>query len=69
MSCAKEFIYRNLIFILYIDRYHNLHHTEIGTNYCLFMPLFDVLGNTLNPKSWDMHAKASVESGKHLFPI
>ncbi|XP_009798188.1 very-long-chain aldehyde decarbonylase CER3-like [Nicotiana sylvestris] len=52
-------------YLLYTPTYHNLHHTEIGTNYCLFMPLFDVLGNTLNPKSWDMHAKASVESGKN----
>ncbi|KAJ8528109.1 hypothetical protein K7X08_015560 [Anisodus acutangulus] len=52
-------------YILYTPTYHTLHHTEMGTNYCLFMPLFDVLGNTLNPKSWDMHTKASIESGKN----
>ncbi|CAN4094680.1 unnamed protein product [Withania somnifera] len=52
-------------YLIYTPTYHSLHHTEMGTNYCLFMPLFDVVGNTLNPKSWDMHTKASIESGKN----
>ncbi|XP_059276470.1 very-long-chain aldehyde decarbonylase CER3-like [Lycium ferocissimum] len=52
-------------YLLYTPTYHTLHHTKMGTNYCLFMPLFDVLGDTLNPKSWDMHTKASIESGKN----
>ncbi|MCE0481717.1 Very-long-chain aldehyde decarbonylase cer3 [Datura stramonium] len=51
-------------YLIYTPTYHSLHHTEMRTNYCLFMPLFDVVGNTLNPKSWDMHTKASIESGK-----
>uniref|UniRef100_A0A1S4DFV9 Protein ECERIFERUM 3 n=1 Tax=Nicotiana tabacum TaxID=4097 RepID=A0A1S4DFV9_TOBAC len=54
-----------LKYLLYTPTYHSLHHTEMGTNYCLFMPLFDVLGNTLNPKSWEMHTKLSLESGKN----
>ncbi|OIS97283.1 protein eceriferum 3 [Nicotiana attenuata] len=54
-----------LKYLLYTPTYHSLHHTEMGTNYCLFMPLFDALGNTLNPKSWEMHTKFSVESGKN----
>ncbi|XP_070044054.1 very-long-chain aldehyde decarbonylase CER3-like isoform X2 [Nicotiana tabacum] len=54
-----------LKYLLYTPTYHSLHHTEMETNYCLFMPLFDVLGNTLNPKSWEMHTKLSVESGKN----
>ncbi|KAL0404360.1 UNVERIFIED_CONTAM: Very-long-chain aldehyde decarbonylase CER3 [Sesamum radiatum] len=29
------------------------------------MPLFDALGNTLNTKSWDMHKKNSLDSGKN----
>ncbi|KAL0284788.1 UNVERIFIED_CONTAM: Very-long-chain aldehyde decarbonylase CER3 [Sesamum angustifolium] len=44
--------------------YHSLHHTEMDSNYCLFMPLFDALGNTLNTK-WDMHKKNSLDSGKN----
>ncbi|KAK4337604.1 hypothetical protein RND71_042091 [Anisodus tanguticus] len=54
-----------LKYMIYTPTYHNLHHTEKGTNYCLFMPIFDVLGNTLNPKSWEMHTKISVESGQN----
>ncbi|KAK6151516.1 hypothetical protein DH2020_014151 [Rehmannia glutinosa] len=45
--------------------YHRLHHAEMGSNYCLFMPLFDALGNTLNKKSWQMHKKNSFDSGKN----
>ncbi|KAK4392666.1 Very-long-chain aldehyde decarbonylase CER3 [Sesamum angolense] len=53
-----------LRYILYTPTYHSLHHAEMGTNYCLFMPLFDALGNTLNMKSWEMHKKNWLDSGK-----
>ncbi|KAL0316576.1 UNVERIFIED_CONTAM: Very-long-chain aldehyde decarbonylase CER3 [Sesamum radiatum] len=53
-----------LRYILYTPTYHSLHHAEMGTNYCLFMPLFDALGNTLNMKSWEMHKKNWRDSGK-----
>ncbi|KAG9456057.1 hypothetical protein H6P81_000565 [Aristolochia fimbriata] len=45
--------------LLYTPTYHSLHHTEMNTNFCLFMPLYDELGNTLNQKSWDLHKKTS----------
>ncbi|KAL3532934.1 hypothetical protein ACH5RR_006455 [Cinchona calisaya] len=54
-----------LRYILYSPTYHNLHHTEMGTNFCLFMPLYDLLGNTLNSKSWEMHKKLSIDAGKN----
>ncbi|XP_011079338.1 protein ECERIFERUM 3 [Sesamum indicum] len=54
-----------LRYILYTPTYHSLHHAEMGTNYCLFMPLFDALGNTLNRKSWEMHKKNWLDSGKN----
>ncbi|CAI9761050.1 unnamed protein product [Fraxinus pennsylvanica] len=54
-----------LRYIVYTPTYHILHHVEMGTNYCLFMPLFDSLGNTLNSKSRDMHKKISLDSGKN----
>ncbi|KAL0453841.1 UNVERIFIED_CONTAM: Very-long-chain aldehyde decarbonylase CER3 [Sesamum latifolium] len=54
-----------LKYIIYTPTYHSLHHAEMDTNYCLFMPLFDALGNTMNKKSWDMHKKNSLNSGKN----
>ncbi|CAN4086509.1 unnamed protein product [Withania somnifera] len=32
-------------------RYHSLYHQEMKTSFCLFMPLYDMLGNTLNSAS------------------
>ncbi|KAF5956683.1 hypothetical protein HYC85_003908 [Camellia sinensis] len=52
-------------YFLYTPTYHSLHHTEMGTNYCLFMPLYDALGNTLNSKSWEQHKKICLNSGKN----
>ncbi|CAN8253124.1 unnamed protein product [Cochlearia groenlandica] len=46
-----------LRYIIYTPTYHSLHHEEMGTNFCLFMPIFDVLGNTLNPNSWELQRK------------
>ncbi|XP_062078543.1 very-long-chain aldehyde decarbonylase CER3 isoform X2 [Humulus lupulus] len=54
-----------LRYILYTPTYHSLHHTEKETNFCLFMPLFDALGNTLNPSSWELHNKISSNAGKN----
>ncbi|KAL7228047.1 hypothetical protein ACSBR1_022843 [Camellia fascicularis] len=54
-----------LKYLLYTPTYHSLHHTETGTNYCLFMPLYDALGNTLNSKSWDLHKTLLLNSGKN----
>ncbi|KAL8127028.1 very-long-chain aldehyde decarbonylase CER3-like [Apium graveolens] len=49
-------------YLLYTPTYHSLHHTEKHTNYCLFMPLYDALGNTLNAKSWDLQRKFSIDA-------
>nr|GMC82832.1 protein ECERIFERUM 3-like [Ipomoea batatas] len=38
-------------YLIYSPIYYNLHHTE--TNFCLFMPLYDMLGKTINTSSWD----------------
>ena len=35
-------------------RYLSLHHREKDSNFCLFMPIFDLLGGTLNSKSWQL---------------
>ncbi|XP_039120343.1 very-long-chain aldehyde decarbonylase GL1-1-like [Dioscorea cayenensis subsp. rotundata] len=52
-----------LRYLIYTPTYHSLHHTEKDTNFCLFMPLFDLLGGTLNKNSWDLHKK--IRNGKH----
>ncbi|KAI4335487.1 hypothetical protein L6164_014127 [Bauhinia variegata] len=57
-------IFPILRYILYTPTYHSLHHTDKDSNFCLFMPLFDALGNTLNKKSWELHKKLSSGSGK-----
>ncbi|GAB2219172.1 hypothetical protein Droror1_Dr00006803 [Drosera rotundifolia] len=44
-----------LRYLVYTPTYHAIHHEDKDSNFCLFMPLFDFLGNTLNPKSWDLH--------------
>uniref|UniRef100_A0A1J3JD27 Protein ECERIFERUM 3 n=1 Tax=Noccaea caerulescens TaxID=107243 RepID=A0A1J3JD27_NOCCA len=53
-----------LRYLIYTPTYHSLHHEEMGTNFCLFMPLFDVLGNTLNPNSWELQKKIRVDAGE-----
>ena len=41
------------------SRYHTIHHTDKDSNFCLFMPLFDLLGGTLNDKSWELQKRNS----------
>ncbi|KAG2699231.1 hypothetical protein I3760_07G183700 [Carya illinoinensis] len=53
-----------LRYLLYTPTYHSLHHTEMGTNFCLFMPLFDAIWKTLNGKSWELHKKIRSNLGK-----
>jgi sterol desaturase/sphingolipid hydroxylase (fatty acid hydroxylase superfamily) len=38
-------------------RYHTIHHTGKASNFCLFMPLFDRLGGTLDAASWELQEK------------
>ncbi|XP_047332123.1 very-long-chain aldehyde decarbonylase CER3-like [Impatiens glandulifera] len=55
-----------LRYIVYTPTYHSLHHTEMGTNYCLFMPIYDALGNTMNNKSWNLHKKINLDAAENL---
>ncbi|WJZ95479.1 hypothetical protein VitviT2T_014247 [Vitis vinifera] len=56
-------IFPFLKYFLYTPTYHCLHHTEMNTNFCLFMPLYDSIWKTINNKSWDLHKRTS--SGKN----
>lgn len=50
-----------LKYLLYTPTYHTIHHSEKDSNFCLFMPLFDALGKTLNTKSWTMHRQIRMD--------
>nr|XP_043636086.1 very-long-chain aldehyde decarbonylase CER3-like isoform X2 [Erigeron canadensis] len=53
-----------LKWLIYTPTYHFIHHRDMKTNFCLFMPLFDVLGKTMNEISWDLHKEISSIEGK-----
>lgn len=55
-----------LRYLVYTPTYHNLHHTEKNSNFCLFMPLYDLLGDTLNVKSWELQKQISLNAGKNM---
>ncbi|XP_020578577.1 protein ECERIFERUM 3-like isoform X2 [Phalaenopsis equestris] len=48
-----------LRYLIYTPTYHSIHHIEKNSNYCLFMPLFDALGGTINTKSWSLQKEIS----------
>ncbi|KAF3339211.1 protein ECERIFERUM 3-like protein [Carex littledalei] len=52
-----------LKYLISTPTYHSIHHTEKDSNFCLFMPFFDWLGGTINPKAWDLHKE--IISGKN----
>lgn len=54
-----------LRYLIYTPTYHTLHHTEKASNFCLFMPLYDLLGNTLNGKSWELQKQISLNARKN----
>lgn len=46
-----------LRYLIYTPTYHTVHHTEKEANFCLFMPLFDRLGGTLDANTWELQRK------------
>ncbi|CAI0427709.1 unnamed protein product, partial [Linum tenue] len=54
-----------LKYLIYTGTYHSMHHTEMETNFCLFMPIFDAIGKTLNSKSWELHEKMRSKAGTY----
>ncbi|CAO2841702.1 unnamed protein product [Amaranthus hypochondriacus] len=55
-----------LRYLIYTPTYHNLHHNEKDCNFCLFMPIYDLLGNTLNNKSWEFQKQIRQNTGKNM---
>ncbi|KAL6603087.1 hypothetical protein ACP70R_043448 [Stipagrostis hirtigluma subsp. patula] len=52
-----------LRYLIYTPTYLSLHHREKDSNFCLFMPLYDALGGTINAKSWELQKE--VDLGKN----
>ncbi|KAI4969762.1 hypothetical protein ZWY2020_000676 [Hordeum vulgare] len=52
-----------LRYLMYTPTYLSLHHQEKDSNFCLFMPLFDLLGGTVHPRSWELQKE--VDQGKN----
>ncbi|PUZ51701.1 hypothetical protein GQ55_6G209600 [Panicum hallii var. hallii] len=46
-------------YLIATPTYHTIHHTNRDSNFCLFMPFFDLLGGTLNDKSWELQKRNS----------
>jgi hypothetical protein len=36
-----------LKYLIYSPSYHSLHHSRVHTNFCLFMPIYDLMFGTL----------------------
>ncbi|KAK9697486.1 hypothetical protein RND81_08G040600 [Saponaria officinalis] len=53
-------------YLIYTPTYHSLHHSAKDSNFCLFMPFYDLLGNTLNDNSWELQKQFSLNSGKNV---
>nr|XP_043637396.1 very-long-chain aldehyde decarbonylase CER3-like [Erigeron canadensis] len=67
VEIVPRYIFDNLPilkYVIYTPTYHFIHHKDMKTNFCLFMPLFDILGNTMNEISWDLHREISSTQGK-----
>ncbi|CAM6110926.1 unnamed protein product [Calypogeia fissa] len=44
-------IFPPLKYLVYTPTYHSLHHSQVHTNFALFMPLYDYLGGTVDKNS------------------
>ncbi|CAN8253517.1 unnamed protein product [Cochlearia groenlandica] len=73
--CNFEFVPKRLFhlfpplkLICYTPSFHSLHHTNFRTNYCLFMPLYDYMYNTIDEKSDTLYEKV-LEKGEDVVDV
>lgn len=62
-------VYEWKSFLFWLCRYHSIHHKDKQTNFCLFMPLYDILGKTTNIHSWDLHKELSSGISESLWTL
>ncbi|KAJ7562834.1 hypothetical protein O6H91_03G085900 [Diphasiastrum complanatum] len=48
-------IFPPMKYLLYTPSYHSLHHTDCNSNFCLFMPIYDYLGGTVNKRTRSLY--------------
>ncbi|XP_027771211.1 very-long-chain aldehyde decarbonylase CER1-like isoform X1 [Solanum pennellii] len=51
-------VFPPLKYFMYTPSYHSLHHTQFRTNYCLFMPLYDYIYDTVDKSSDTLYEKS-----------
>ncbi|OMO52748.1 Fatty acid hydroxylase [Corchorus olitorius] len=44
-----------LKYFMYTPSYHSLNHTQVRTNYCLFMPIYDYIYGTMDKSSDELY--------------
>lgn len=55
-----------LKYFMYTPSFHSLHHTQFRTNFCLFMPIYDYLYNTVDKTSDELYEKS--RRGREVMP-
>ncbi|EPS72440.1 hypothetical protein M569_02318, partial [Genlisea aurea] len=56
-----------LKYLVCTPSYHSLHHKEMGSNFCLFLPVYDEIWKTTNPKSWEVQRSISSKRSERIF--
>ncbi|KAJ8538569.1 hypothetical protein K7X08_027790 [Anisodus acutangulus] len=51
-------IFPPLKYFMFTPSFHSLHHTQVRTNYALFMPIYDIIYGTLDKSSDILYAKS-----------
>ncbi|GLJ55635.1 hypothetical protein SUGI_1194840 [Cryptomeria japonica] len=51
-------IFPPLKFLMYTPSFHSLHHSQVHTNFCLYMPLYDYLYGTADKSSETLYETA-----------
>lgn len=57
-----------LQYLFITPSYHSLHHTLETENFCLFMPLYDYLGGTLNKGAFKLHQELRSKGREVVVP-
>ncbi|KAL3512011.1 hypothetical protein ACH5RR_024728 [Cinchona calisaya] len=53
-----------LKYLICTPTYHNIHHMDTRTNFCLFMPVYDILGKTVNSHYLDLHKEINSRTNR-----
>ncbi|CAI9113816.1 OLC1v1014497C1 [Oldenlandia corymbosa var. corymbosa] len=55
-----------LKYLIYTPTYHNIHHMDMRSNFCLFMPIYDILGKTMNSHYLDIHKEITTRKNERV---